>query len=105
MNGQPLPAPRAISAGQGALIVAAVLTGIALLLGAMFISPGMVLLVAGLMLGGALYITPMVIAAVRGVPHVGSVVVVNLLLGFTWVGWVVALAMAVRDVPPGPPYS
>jgi hypothetical protein len=28
-----------------------------------------------------------------------SVLVINLFLGWTFVGWVVALAMALRDVP------
>jgi Superinfection immunity protein len=34
-------------------------------------------------------------------PNTGSVVVVNVLLGWTIVGWVVALAIALRDPAPG----
>jgi hypothetical protein len=30
---------------------------------------------------------------------VGSVVVINIFLGWTFIGWVVALAMAARSVP------
>jgi hypothetical protein len=42
-----------------------------------------------------LYLLPTFIAARRQMPHVGSIAVINLLLGFTYIGWVVALAMAV----------
>jgi len=41
------------------------------------------------------YMLPWAIAAVRDVPH-WSVFWVNLLLGWTIVGWVVALVMALR---------
>lgn len=34
----------------------------------------------------------------RGVPNLGSVAVINLLLGWTLAGWVVSLAMALRSV-------
>lgn len=44
-----------------------------------------------------IYIAPSLIAARRNVPNTGSIIVVNLLLGFTYVGWVIALAMAVAD--------
>lgn len=45
----------------------------------------------------ALYVLPTFIAAYRSAPNYGSIVVINLLLGWTFVGWVVALAMAFRD--------
>jgi hypothetical protein len=51
----------------------------------------------------ALYIVPSIVAVVRNVPNVGSVIVINALLGWTLIGWVVALAMAVRTVPPAQP--
>jgi len=41
------------------------------------------------------YMLPWAIAAVRDVPH-WSVFWVNLLLGWTVVGWIVALVMALR---------
>jgi hypothetical protein len=47
-----------------------------------------------------LYLIPTIVAIVRKVPNTGSVVVINLLLGWSLIGWVVALAMAVRTVPP-----
>jgi hypothetical protein len=56
-------------------------------------------------LGGAvlvllgLYFVPWIIGAARKVQNIGSVVVVNVFLGWTFIGWVVALAMAARSVP------
>ena len=43
----------------------------------------------------AAYMLPWAIAAVRDVPHWG-VFWVNLLLGWTIVGWIIALVMALR---------
>jgi Superinfection immunity protein len=51
----------------------------------------------------ALYFGPAIVALSRDVPHKGSVVVVDVFLAWTVVGWVVALAMACRSVPPRPP--
>ncbi len=48
------------------------------------------------------YFIPTIVGVIRKVPNIGSVIVVNLLLGWTLIGWVVALAMAARSVPPGP---
>lgn len=47
----------------------------------------------------ALYFVPTIVAVVRGVPNVGSVIVIDTFLGWTFIGWVVALAMAARSVP------
>jgi Superinfection immunity protein len=74
--------------------------------------PG-VILVIGLIAGSImLYFAPWIIAARRHVPNVGTVAVINVLLGWTFIGWVVALAMACRDRPPAavpygqlPPYG
>jgi hypothetical protein len=44
----------------------------------------------------ALYFLPSVVAVARKVTHQGSVVVINVFLGWTFIGWVVALAMACR---------
>lgn len=43
-----------------------------------------------------LYFVPAIVANWRDVKDVGSVCVINLLLGWTLIGWVVALAMACR---------
>ena len=45
----------------------------------------------------ATYFLPTVIAMIRQVPNTGSVVVINLFLGWTLIGWVVSLAMAARS--------
>jgi len=48
------------------------------------------------------YWAPTVVALVRHIPAAGQVVVVNLFLGWTVIGWVVALVMALRAVPDVP---
>jgi Superinfection immunity protein len=58
--------------------------------------------ILGLFLWAAIIISywvPTIVALVRHVPNKGSVIVVNAFLGWTVVGWVVALAMACRSVP------
>jgi hypothetical protein len=47
-----------------------------------------------------LYMLPTIVGAVRKVVNIGSVAAVNLLLGWTLIGWAVALAMALRTNPP-----
>lgn len=51
-----------------------------------------------ILFGGTLYLLPTLIGLTREVPDIGSVVVINLLLGWTLIGWVVALAMAARTI-------
>ena len=48
----------------------------------------------------AAYWFPTIMAFMRHVPARGQVLVVNLFLGWTFIGWVVALVMALRAVPP-----
>lgn len=43
------------------------------------------------------YFFPTVLAVLRAVPNKGSVMVLNLFLGWTLIGWVVSLAMASRS--------
>jgi hypothetical protein len=43
-----------------------------------------------------LYFLPTIVAVVRKVANQGSVAVINCFLGWTLVGWVVALSMACR---------
>lgn len=61
---------------------------------AIAIAGGIALLSAGL------YLLPVLIGAIRRVPDIGSVAVVNILLGWTLVGWAAALAMALRSARP-----
>lgn len=58
---------------------------------------GMIVIVV--LVGIGVYFVPSIVAAVRKVPNVGSVAVVNTLLGWTLVGWAVAMAMAMRSRP------
>lgn len=58
--------------------------------------------VVGMFLFGLIvlaYWTPTLVAFSRRVPNRVSVAVINCFLGWTVIGWVVALAMAVRDKP------
>ncbi len=51
----------------------------------------------------ALYLLPTIVAYVRRVPNKGSVAIINVFLGWTIAGWVIALAMAARSrQTPGP---
>jgi hypothetical protein len=45
---------------------------------------------------GAMYLLPVLIGWLRRVPDIGAVAVINVLLGWTLIGWAVALAMALR---------
>jgi hypothetical protein len=58
------------------------------------------LLVAG---SAALYLLPALIGFARHIPDTGTLLTVNILLGWTLVGWAAALAMALRSVRPAPP--
>lgn len=59
----------------------------------------MITVLAVLLISVTFYVLPSIIAMARKVPNTGSVVVINILLGWTFVGWVVALAMALRSRP------
>ncbi|GAA2242787.1 hypothetical protein GCM10010430_25480 [Kitasatospora cystarginea] len=47
-----------------------------------------------LVVGVVVYFVPTLVAFLRGTLNKGSVLVVNLFLGWTFLGWVVALAMS-----------
>lgn len=51
-------------------------------------------------LAAAAYLTPTLVGWIRRVPHLGSIAVINIALGWTLIGWVIALAMAARSAPP-----
>lgn len=53
-----------------------------------------------------LYWMPTVVAVLRGHRQVGSILIINCFLGWTFIGWAVALAMALSAQPPrGRPMS
>lgn len=49
-----------------------------------------------LIIGIGFYFLPTIVAVTRKVTNTGSVAVINFFLGWTMIGWVVALAMACR---------
>ena len=51
----------------------------------------------------AMYLLPVLVGWVRHVPDIGSVAVINILLGWTLAGWAIALALALRSVSPASP--
>jgi hypothetical protein len=51
----------------------------------------------------ALYLLPLLIGWIRRVPGIGPVAVINVLLGWTLLGWAAALAMALRSSHTAPP--
>jgi uncharacterized membrane protein HdeD (DUF308 family) len=53
-----------------------------------------------IILGTLIYRVPALAARQRHAPNTGSIAVINVLLGWTVIGWVVALAMALRDPRP-----
>jgi hypothetical protein len=62
----------------------------------------------------ALHFLPTIIAAVRHAHNFGWILVINLLLSWTVVGWIIALVWAICDTPryviayvppPRPPYN
>jgi Superinfection immunity protein len=61
------------------------------------------LAVLGTLAAIATYFAPAIIGGRRRVANQGSVIVVNLLLGWTVIGWIVALAMALRTTTRPPP--
>jgi len=76
---------------RGALVFSAVLVGsiaTAMVIGTM---PGL----AVLAIVGAIYFLPVMIAASNRHPHAAGITVLTLFLGWTFVGWVVALVWAV----------
>lgn len=64
----------------------------------------------------ALHFLPTIIAGVRHARHFGWILVINLLLSWTGVGWIIALIWSICDTPryyyypiyvppPSPPYN
>src|SRR5215471_701511 len=51
----------------------------------------------------ALYLLPVLVGAARHVPDLAAVAVINIFLGWTLAGWVIALALALRSVRPAVP--
>ena len=52
-----------------------------------------------LLFGGVLYFLPAIIAAVRHTHNATGILLLNIFLGWTVIGWVVALLMALCSMP------
>jgi Superinfection immunity protein len=52
-----------------------------------------------------LYLLPVIIGTARRAPDMGSVAVINILLGWTLAGWAIALALALRSPAPPPAWA
>jgi Superinfection immunity protein len=63
---------------------------------------GFAVIIMLITLAAGVYLLPTIIALVRHAPCVAGVAVINMLLGWSFVGWLVALAMAVSR-PASPP--
>ena len=61
---------------------------------------GVILTIILIMAAITAYWAPTLVAYLRHVPNIGSVAVIDGLLGWTVIGWIVALAMACRDTRP-----
>lgn len=57
-----------------------------------------------LIFGFALYFLPAIIAAVRHTHNSTGILLLNLFLGWTMIGWLVALLMAIFSMPCYEPY-
>jgi hypothetical protein len=55
------------------------------------------------MAAAGLYLLPVLIGWARHIPGLAPIAIINLLLGWTLVGWVVALVLALRPVYPAGP--
>jgi hypothetical protein len=64
---------------------------------------GVVIALALIAVAAFVYFLPTFIGATRRVPNLGVVAVLNVLLGWTLIGWAVALAFAMVDVTPPAP--
>lgn len=83
-----------IDAAAGGLAILIVSSSTSASLGVAAIAAGVVVVTL------PLYVLPVIIAYLRPAPDRASVVIVSILLGWTYVGWVIALALAVRDRRP-----
>ena len=62
------------------------------------VAGGLFLLLVLVVLGSLLYVLPTIIAAIRGHQNVAAIAVLNILLGWAFIGWVGALVWAFTEV-------
>lgn len=59
-----------------------------------------IMAILGTALALGAYLAPAIVALIRRAPNTASIIAVNVLLGWSLIGWVVALAMALRSTAP-----
>jgi hypothetical protein len=64
---------------------------------------GVVVVLAMIAAGIAVYLAPTIVANKRGHRNTGSIVATNILLGWTFIGWCVALIWSLSDNAEKPP--
>jgi hypothetical protein len=53
-------------------------------------------------IGALFYLLPSAIASIRQAEHLGAIIIINVLLGWTVLGWLAALVWAVSEKPHRP---
>ena len=69
--------------------------------GAILTGFGIIVSVLGAAAGLGTYLAPTIVAMIRHAPNTGSIAVINIALGWSLIGWVIALAMAMRSTTAG----
>ena len=63
---------------------------------------GLVLIIVLVLLGAFFYFLPAIIASIRKHHNVGAIFMLNLFLGWTFIGWVVAIVWSMTQVQQRP---
>src|SRR5437870_3836273 len=58
------------------------------------VAPSRAMAIIGVLILVSLYFVPTIVGVIRKVPNIGSIGVINFFLGWSIIGWVIALAMA-----------
>lgn len=61
---------------------------------------GVIVTILSVVLGLGAYLAPTFVAMIRKAPNTVSIAAINVLLGWSLIGWVVSLAMALRSTRP-----
>ncbi len=62
----------------------------------------LVLAAAGLAVAAGVYLLPVIVAAMRHAPHLAVIVVINVFLGWSVLGWFAALVLSLWPPRPAP---
>lgn len=86
---------------KGTLETVAIACGIAIIAGLVvlfaFMAPAMLGFLAFIFIGGFIYFLPSIVSERRKKRNAGAILMLNLFLGWTFLGWVVALVWACTE--------